>query len=88
MRLIEVLPDYEAKRFSRPPVLSLNERKIAFKLDPLFSQLSQKTKQAANQIGLLVQYGYFKVSGKFFTTKTFRASDINAAAKAIGTDVP
>lgn len=88
MRLIEVLPDYEAKRFSRPPVLSSDERKIVFKLDPLSSQLSQKTKQAANQIGLLVQYGYFKVSGKFFTTKTFRASDIKAAAKEIGTDVP
>ncbi|WP_083502931.1 DUF4158 domain-containing protein [Legionella gratiana] len=61
---------------------------MVFKPDPLSSQLSQKTKQAANQIGLLVQYGYFKVSGKFFTTKTFRASDIKAAAKAIGTDVP
>ncbi|OJY11825.1 MAG: hypothetical protein BGO90_13935 [Legionella sp. 40-6] len=88
MRLIEVLPDYEAKRFSRPPVLSSDERKIVFKLDPLFSELIKKAKQANNQIGLLVQYGYFKVSGKFFTTKTFRASDIKAAAIAIGTDIP
>ncbi|HDV5711235.1 TPA: DUF4158 domain-containing protein, partial [Legionella pneumophila] len=88
MRLIEVLPDYEAKRFSRPPVLSSDERKIVFKLDPLFNELIKKAKQADNQIGLLVQYGYFKVSGKFFTTKTFRAFDIKAAAKAIGTDVP
>ncbi|CZI82887.1 Uncharacterised protein [Legionella pneumophila] len=35
MRLIEVLPDYETKRFSHPPVLGSDENKIIFKLDPL-----------------------------------------------------
>lgn len=31
MRLIEMLPDYEAKRFSRPPMLTSDDRKKYFK---------------------------------------------------------
>ena len=84
MRLIEVLPDYEAKRFSRPPVLTTDDRKKYFKLDDSIRVYIEKTKQPDNQIGLLVQYGYFKVCGKFFTTKAFKLADIKAAAKKLG----
>lgn len=84
MRLIEVLPAYEAKRFSRPPVLTGDDRKKYFKMDDSIRALIEKTKQTDNQIGLMVQYGYFKASGKFFMTKAFKSADINAAAKLLG----
>lgn len=84
MRLIEVLPAYEAKRFSRPPVLTDGDRKKYFKIDDSIRALIEKTKQTDNQIGLMVQYGYFKASGKFFMTKAFKSADINVAAKLLG----
>ena len=84
MRLIEVLPDYEAKRFSRPPVLTSDDQKKYFKIDDPLRELMEKTKQTDNQIGLMVQYGYFKTCGKFFTTKAFKPADIKTAAKILG----
>lgn len=81
---MEVLPDYEAKRFSRSPTLTNDDRKKYFKIDDSIRGVIDKTKQPDSQIGLLVQYGYFKVSGKFFTTKSFKLADIRAAAKNLG----
>ena len=83
MRLIEVLPDHEAKRFSRPPSLTSDDRKKYFKIDDSIRAYIDKTKQTDKKIGLLLQYGYFKVCGKFFTTKVFKAADIKAAAKSL-----
>ena len=88
MRLIEVLPNYEAKRFDKPPVLTQDERKSCFQIDLSISSMIGKTKQDINKVGLLLQYGYFKVTGKFFTSKTFKSSDIKAAAKIIGVIPP
>lgn len=45
MRLIEVLPDYEAKRFARPPVLTSDDRKKYFKIDDSIRAFIDKTKQ-------------------------------------------
>ncbi|MBP6918889.1 MAG: DUF4158 domain-containing protein [Legionellaceae bacterium] len=84
MSLIEVLPDYEAKLFSRSPTLTNGDRKKYFKIDDSIRCVIEKTKQPDNQIGLLVQYGYFKISGKFFTTKSFKLADIKAAGKNLG----
>jgi hypothetical protein len=54
MRLIEVLPDYEAKRFSRPPALTSDDRKKYFKIEDPIRELIEKMKQTDNQIGLIV----------------------------------
>ncbi|HRD71124.1 MAG TPA: DUF4158 domain-containing protein [Legionella sp.] len=84
MRLIKVLPDYEAKHYDRPPVLTGDDRKKYFKIDDSIRALIEKTKKTDNQIGLMVQYGYFKACGKLFITKTFKSADINAVAKILG----
>lgn len=88
MRLIEVLPDYEVKRFSRSPEMTNDDRKKYFKIDDSVRNAIKKTKQPENKIGFLVQYGYFKIAGKFFTTKSFKTADIKAAAKALGLTSP
>jgi TnpA family transposase/uncharacterized FlaG/YvyC family protein len=84
MRLIEVLPDYEAKRFSRPPTLSNNEQKHYLRLDETVTRLLKSVKEAHNKVGLLLQYGYFKASGKFYTQKMFKTADIKFVTKSIG----
>ena len=59
MRLIEVLPDYEAKRFSRPPAMTTDDRKKYFKIDDSIRASIEKIKHSDNQIELLsnVVYG-------------------------------
>ena len=84
MRLIEVLPDYEVKRLNRPPMLSDDDLKHYFRLDETVTKLIKSVKEVNNKIGLLLSYGYFKTSGKFYNQKTFKSSDIKAAAKMIG----
>jgi len=79
MRLMDVLPSKEAKRFSQPPTFNGDDRKNYFKVDELLRESIDNAKQTDSQIGLLLQYGYFKASGKFFASKSFKSSDIRVA---------
>lgn len=84
MRLMDVLPDYEVKRFNRPPSFNSEERKTYFKIDEPIRQAIENTKQIDSRIGLLLQYGYFKACGKFFTHKSFKSKDIKFVLKTRG----
>ena len=83
MRLMEVLPEKEAKRFNQPPVFNGDDRKNHFKVDEPICEAIGNAKQTGSQIGLLLQYGYFKASGKFFTSKSFKSTDIKFASKIL-----
>ena len=69
MRLMDVLSSKEAKRFSQPPTFNGDDRKNHFKVDESLRESIDNAKQTDSQIGLLLQYGYFKASGKFFASK-------------------
>lgn len=84
MRLMEVLPNYEASRYDRPPTFTNEERRSVFKLDLWLREVIKTIRRDENKIGLLIQYSYFKVAGRFFLTKVYRSADIKAAAKEIG----
>ena len=84
MRLMDVLPGKEAKRFSQPPTFNGDDRKNYFKVDEPLRESIDNAKQTDSQIGLLLQYGYFKASGKFFTSKSFKSSDIKFVSKVLG----
>ncbi len=88
MRLMDVLPSKEAKRFSQPPTFSGDDRKNHFKVDEPLRESIDNAKQTDSQIGLLLQYGYFKASGKFFTSKSFKSSDIKFVSKTLGVAPP
>jgi predicted nucleic-acid-binding Zn-ribbon protein len=87
MRLIEVLPDYEIKRWSRTPILSNEDRKHYFRLDDIVTELIKRVKDPNNKVGLLLSYGYFKASGKFYNQKDFKLTDVRIAAKILGVSV-
>ena len=76
MSLIEVLPDYEAKRFDKPPTLSNDEQKHYFRLDDPISELIKGVREERNKIGIVLQYGYFKASKKFYTKQMFKVSGV------------
>lgn len=88
MRLIEILPDSEAKKFDCPGILTQADRKEIFKIDPSLDTLLGQTKKISNKLGLLLQYGYFKDNHKFFTQNKFRKDDIRFVAAKLSIDIP
>ena len=83
MTLIEVLPQYEAKRFDRPPLFSQEERKFYLKPDNQIQTLLNQAKQPETQVGMMLQYGYFKATGKFFHSRDFKPKDIRYVMRAL-----
>lgn len=89
MRLMDVLPDNEANRFNRPPVFNSDSRKKYFKVDQFIQEaINKHAKNIESKIGLLLQYGYFKASGRFFTSKSFKLNDIKYVSKILGVTTP
>jgi len=88
MRLMDVLPDYEIKRLSRAPILSDEDRRHYFKLDPPIEELIKPAREPHNKIGIWLNYIYFKVSGRFYNQEHFRPCDIRMAAKILGVAHP
>ena len=88
MRLMDVLPDKEVKRFSQPPTFSGDDRKSHFKIDESIRKAIENATQTDSKIGLLLQYGYFKASGKFFTSKSFKSADIKFVSKIFDVTAP
>ncbi|HAU3596962.1 TPA: Tn3 family transposase [Legionella pneumophila] len=88
MRLMDVLPDNEVKRFNRPPAFNSDDRKNHFKVDEPIREVIEQAKQPESKIGLLLQYGYFKASGTFFTNKSFKLADIKFVSKILGLATP
>ena len=83
MRIIDILPAYEAKRFDRPFILGRDAQKDVFKLDEAMKKYLKSLKHPFNKIGFLLQYGYFKVNGKFFTKDKFRPYDVRYIAQRL-----
>lgn len=88
MRLMDVLPVKEVKGFNQPPPFNNDDRKNYFKIEEPLRETIEKTKQAESKIGLLLQYGYFKASGKFFASKSFKSADIKFVSKILGITAP
>jgi hypothetical protein len=84
MRLIDILPSYEIRIFDNPPMLSSDDQKYYFKMDETIRGLLKGIKEEHNKIGLLLQYGYFKASGKFYMQTIFKSTDVKFATRAIG----
>jgi TnpA family transposase len=88
MRLMDVLPDNEVKRFNRPPAFNSEDRKSHFKVEEPIREAIEHAKQPESKVGLLLQYGYFKASGTFFTSKSFKLADIKFVSKILGVATP
>ncbi len=84
MRRLTVLQPYEARQFDLPPKFNRAERHYFFTQDPAITELIKKTRRDINAVGLLLQYGYFKASGKFYTAAKFWPSDLVFVAKHLG----
>lgn len=76
MRIIDILNPSEIREFEKPPIFSYQQRKVFFEIPVgLKSKLSEFV-SPVNDIGLVIQMGYFKACGRFFKVPTFQENDI------------
>ena len=85
---MQILPAYEAKQFDLPPKLNQAERKLFFTPTPAMKVRVNKAKDEMNRIGLILQYGYFRATGKFYVSSKFHQGDIHFVAKNKGYNLP
>jgi hypothetical protein len=76
MRQIEILPPYEAKQFDCPPIFNYEERKSFFILPSELLSIIASSNEL-NRIGIVLQYGYFKATGKFYRSEKYQKDDVH-----------
>lgn len=86
MHQLTVLQSYEAGLFDKPPKFTKADRKHFFILDPLIDLELKKIRGDINTVGLLLQYGYFKACGKFYTGTKYPTADIAYVARQLKID--
>lgn len=83
MRLLQILLPAEIKEFEQPPIFDTKMRKHYFEVTGGFKRLLNQLETPANKIGFCLQWGYFKASGRFYTTLKFHKKDIAYVTKAL-----
>jgi TnpA family transposase len=82
MALLEILTRKEQKLFDLPPqFLSADDRKNYFKLDEGLKAIVDELRGTTNKIGFILQLGYFRWAGRFFSSKYFHKKDLNFLVK-------
>lgn len=87
MSLLAILSSTEHTCFDSPPVFTSQERIIQFKITNTELKFIQNLKTSTNQVGFLLQLGYFKASGKIFTAENFKHNDIIYVSNLLGVKV-
>jgi TnpA family transposase len=84
MTKLVILSPSEHKRFDALPKFNADERALYFSLSNEELKLISELRTTANKIGFILQLGYFKANGKFFTVEQFRRPDIDYVANLLG----
>ena len=87
MRQVQVLPLHESKQFDSPPSFSKEEKQHYFTLPPSLATKIITARSPINKIGIVIQYGYFKATGKFYVAKKYLNSDIRFTSKMLGVNI-
>lgn len=86
MRIIDILDPVEMKEFESPPIFSYQQRKVFFNVPDWLKTKLQGGAYPINDVGLLLQLGYFKSSGRFFRLSTFHEHDIAYVCRILKAD--
>lgn len=70
----------EIKQFDRPPCLSLEQQHKYFAITPQVDSLIKRLRSDINAICTVIQWGYFRATGRFFQPKDFHRTDIRYVA--------
>lgn len=76
MTKLAILSQAERLSFDSPPRFEANERSMYFSLTNSLAKIIDGLRTPTNKVGFLLQLGYFKASGKFFTSDRYHQRDI------------
>ena len=81
MSKLAILTIAERRRFDHPPVFNKEERRRQFLVPADVRLKLSHTRTHTNKVGFLLQFGYFRATGRFFATEYFRRRDIDYVKK-------
>ena len=84
MTKLTILTPKERRQFDSPPLFNADNRAHYFSLANNEVKLVYTMRTPTNKVGFLLQLGYFKSNGKFFTPDQYRRHDIEYVAKSLG----
>ncbi len=84
MTKLAILTSHERQRFDSPPTFNADERAIYFALTNPLLKIIDNLRTTTNKVGFMLQLGYFKSQGKFYTADQFRPQDIDYIVKLLG----
>lgn len=83
MPKLQLISESQQKKFDSCPTLTGRQRERYFALDEKILEYIDAMRSPINQVGFLVQLGYFRASGKFFPNSLFKVSDLKFCSKAL-----
>jgi hypothetical protein len=78
---LKIFNQEEITAFEYPPEFNGDERKQIFALREWAVKLVESFRTPTNQIGFILQLGYFKAVNRFFAAKKFRPKDVEFIAR-------
>ena len=83
----EILPADLKDEFERPPTFSFIKQRYFFVIPIWMKPLLRGLESDTNRVGFLLQWGYFRASGRFFKTSRFATSDVKFVSKLLKASV-
>lgn len=77
MTQLSILSGTERRRFECPPRFTSQERSLYFTVPRDVRLILNRIREPANRVGFLIQLGYFRAAGKFFSARLFRKRDVS-----------
>ena len=87
MRLLEILDKGQQNEFDNPPKFDYGQRKFFFTMPKWAEDECRTMLSPVNQVGFVIQVGYFKASGRFFNAKNFNRADIEFIIRRLGVSI-
>lgn len=85
MTKLAILNSKEQAQFDAPPKFHRDDRPLYFALTSDIRRLGfSRLRTNVNRVGFVLQLGYFRASGRFFTPEQFYKRDINFVASTLG----
>jgi hypothetical protein len=73
---VKILSPKEIFEFDEPPELNFEQRRTCFYLTASLNRIIQSLNKPVSKVGLVLQFGYYKYSGKFYKLKSFHSKDV------------
>ena len=82
-----ILTEAERRRFDSLPRFNADAQAVHFTLDSEVLHILHNCHTQTSKAGFLLQLGYFRSHGKFYTADQFRQQDVNYIVNMLGLDV-